>query len=84
MCSGFAKLRLATGKCSAYTALLYSTADEWTADVWTVDVWTVDSGQWAVDDGQYAVHSGGQMFSSKVGPGWQVIFIFDSTPISTL
>lgn len=84
MCSGFAKLRLATGKCCAYTALLYSTADEWTADVWTADVWTVDSGQWAVDDGQYAVHSGGQMFSSKVGPGWQVIFIFDSTPISTL
>lgn len=74
MCSRSAKLRLATGKCCAYTALLYSTADEW----------TVDSGQWAVDDGQYAVYSGGQMFSSKVGPGWQVIFIFDSTPISTL
>lgn len=55
MCSRSAKLRLATGKCCAYTALLYSTADEWTADVWTVDVWTVDSGQWAVDDGVWSM-----------------------------
>lgn len=52
MCSGFAKLRLATGKCCAYTALLYSTADEWTADVWTADSgpWTMDSMQCTVVD----------------------------------
>lgn len=68
MCSGFAKLRLATGKCSAYTALLYSTADEWTADVWTADSgqWTADSGPWTMDSMQCTVVD--RCLAAKWGP----------------
>lgn len=68
ICSDFAKLRLATVNA-----------------VRTLRCFIVQqtSGQWAVDDGHYRVHSG-QMSSSKVGPGLQAIFIFNSTPISTL